>query len=521
MKILKKILYLILILMILFSGFVIICALNPALTNTVADALFSDEISGNLDGGETGTSASGGAGESSSENVEAGPVSVAILPGQNGNGADGSEEITQGQEEIGISQGISGRNGYTPIQEDGIEIAEEEADDLTRQLGYGETGDGLTFDPLFYPYYAMLDEKGQHLYRQIYANANSLNDAFAPVEEVHVDELTDIFAAVYNDHPELFFVETAYYCKYRRDGRCAEIDLMFNRTAGNLTEAKSVFEDRAEQIAGEARRFTSNYERERYVHDALVSQIIYQDGAEMGQSAYSGLVNGRTVCAGYARAFQYILQKLEIPCYYCTGFAGENHAWNIVMLDDGYYNVDVTWDDTGEGTYDYFNKSDADYTGTHVRREMSVNLPPCNGERYRNQEAGSGTVSNAEGEAGSMTDDGNGNISGSGNSVADVKRSLSDVGMSEEEVLYNLADYYADCYQQITENGTGTYTFVNVLDGKALFDEWLSNYQSEQYKAGYLEQAMKAAGASRCEMKLDAEELTGGRYLITHEVVLR
>lgn len=491
MKILKKLLYLILILIILFSGFVIICALNPNFTNAVADALYSDEISGDLAGEEAGTPALEGAGQSSSENVESAPVSVAILPGQNMSGA-GSSEGTQ--EEIGSSQGISGRNGYTPIQEDGIEIAEDEADDLTRQLGYGETGDGLTFDPLFYPYYAMLDEKGQHLYRQIYANANSLNDAFAPVEEIHVDELTDIFAAVYNDHPELFFVETAYYCKYRRDGRCAEIDLMFNPTAGNLTESKSVFENRAEQIAGEARKFTSNYEREQYVHDVLVDQITYQDGAQMGQSAYSGLVNGRTVCAGYARAFQYILQKLEIPCYYCTGYAGENHAWNIVMLDDGYYNVDVTWDDTGEGTYDYFNKSDDDYAGTHARREMSVNLPPCNGEKYRNQEV---------------------------DSIPDARRSLSDVGVSEEEVLYHLEDYHADCYQQIVENGTGAYTFVNVLDGKALFDEWLSNYQSEAYKAGYLEQAMEVTGASRCEMQLNAEQLTGERYLITHEILLR
>ena len=57
-----------------------------------------------------------------------------------------------------------------------------------------------------------------------------------------------------------------------------------------------------------------------------------------------------------------------------------------MKLDDGYYNVDTTWDDTNPNTYDYFNCSDADYSKNHVRRELSVYLPPCNGTKYRNLE---------------------------------------------------------------------------------------------------------------------------------------
>ena len=34
----------------------------------------------------------------------------------------------------------------------------------------------------------------------------------------------------------------------------------------------------------------------------LIDKISYNLGAEMNQSAYSALVNGQTVCAGYARA---------------------------------------------------------------------------------------------------------------------------------------------------------------------------------------------------------------------------
>ena len=64
------------------------------------------------------------------------------------------------------------------------------------------------------------------------------------------------------------------------------------------------------------------------------------------------------------------------------GLCGDGSSWNIVGLDDGYYNVDVTWDDTEGGQYDYFNKTDEVYADTHVRRELSVNLPKCEGQRY-------------------------------------------------------------------------------------------------------------------------------------------
>ena len=89
---------------------------------------------------------------------------------------------------------------------------------------------------------------------------------------------------------------------------------------------------------------------------------------------------------GYSRAFQYLMQQLGIPCYYCTGYSGENHAWNIVYLYGEYYNVDLTWDDTEPTTYDFFNKTDADYADTHVRRGLAQKLPACEGVSYRNLE---------------------------------------------------------------------------------------------------------------------------------------
>ena len=402
-----------------------------------------------------------------------------------------SDYILPNQSEIVVPENVSGRNGYQQIQENREQIDDEAAEELQNQIDTGYTGDGLDFDGVIYPYYAMLDDRGKHIYRQIYANANEQYAVFMPAEPITSDQLKNVFLAVYNDHPELFWLETAYSCKYLRDGRCVEIHLEFNRTAQNMDEARAVFQENASQIISEARNLSGDYEKEKFVHDKLTERVSYDSGAEMNQSAYSALVNGRTVCAGYARAFQYLLQQLGIPCYYCTGYAGEAHAWNIVALDDGYYNVDVTWDDSDGGRYDYFNKTDMDYADSHMRQDLSVYLPPCHGSVYRNLEQ---------------------------NPEDSSLRSIADLGMAEEQILTDMDSYYRDCYDQILQNGKGSYTFYNVIGDEQLLEEWHQAYEAERYKQAYMENAMIQLGISSCEMEIEIEELRGGKFLIIHKV---
>lgn len=217
---------------------------------------------------------------------------------------------------------------------------------------------------------------------QIFANANAFNGAFQPIEAVPVSEIKNAIMAVYNDHPELFWLNTAFVCKYDKDKICAELELEFSIPRDEFPKASAQFYNTVNSMLTQVENL-SNYEKELRTHDYLIDKIEYDKGAAMNQSAYSALVEGKSVCAGYARAFQYLMQRMGIPCYYCTGFAGEDHAWNIVALEDGYYNVDVTWDDTPGGEHDYFNKSDQDFESTHVRRDLSINLPKCEGQRYR------------------------------------------------------------------------------------------------------------------------------------------
>ncbi len=184
------------------------------------------------------------------------------------------------------------------------------------------------------------------------------------------------------------------------------------------------------------------------------------------------------------------MQQLDIPCYYCTGYAGESHAWNIIGLEDGWYNVDTTWDDAGEGTYDYFNRTDADYADSHVRQDMSVYLPSCDGETYRGLEQTS----------------------------ADSLRSLEETGVALDKVFADMQGYYADCHAQILQSGKGNYTFYSVIEGEEMLDAWYEACQNRRYREAYMDDAMEQIGAYSCEIRFEVEPLQEGRYLIRHHV---
>lgn len=73
------------------------------------------------------------------------------------------------------------------------------------------------------------------------------------------------------------------------------------------------------------------------------------------RSAYGALVAGRTVCTGYARAFQALCDALGLPCWTVNGYQdGEGHAWNMVRLDGQTLCVDCTFADTGGDPDRYF-----------------------------------------------------------------------------------------------------------------------------------------------------------------------
>ncbi len=255
--------------------------------------------------------------------------------------------------------------------------------DLAGLEDSGITGKDCSFDTKYYPYYDLLTVEEQLLYKQIYANMNALAYTFVPLINVSIEEVKIAMEAVYNDHPELFWINTSYTYKYIENDIVVQITLSYNDTSKNIDASKQKFETVANKIIEGANNYSTDYEKEKYVHDEILKLVNYNTNASMNQSAYSALVNKQTVCAGYARAFQYIMIELGIPTYYISGYSNQDHAWNIVKLDNDYYNVDLTWNDANQNHHQFFNLTDDEFKKTHTRSNLSNKLPTCNSTKYK------------------------------------------------------------------------------------------------------------------------------------------
>ena len=538
------------VLCLLLCGGILVFALNPDMTSSLAQKLYGNTVDMPPGTEETGEGQTSGNGN----------ISVTLPNGMPG---EMNGYVAPSMDQMQIPEDVSGRTGFTPVQPEEQQIPDQEAQNLKETLGSGETGEGLSFSAEEYPYYQMLSENQQSVYRQIYANAQNLTEKFAPEKTVSASDVKIAFEAVIGDHPEMFWLETGYSSKYLANGQCVEIDLKYNSTADDLESAKQRFDAAAQNLITGAASLDSNYEKEKYVHDALASAVTYDLTADMNQSAYSALVNGKSVCAGYARAYQYLLQQLGIPCYYCTGYSGGDHAWNIVKLEDGYYNVDVTWDDAAAIRYDYFNKTDADFASTHVRQNLSVYLPACNGTAYRQENttgaAGTGQPSEAGGATpdpdagttpsggqtdGSVTDpgqqgDGTQEPEQPGNSLSDyinpdpqeplrypsgntaVSAGNTTAAATPEpraDALTDLSSYYEDCRKHLTGLGSGDQHFDNVVP-KSLWSTIEQSYHTGAYEQGYVVAVLKNLGMEYFAIQLQLVDIGDGYYRVYHNVV--
>ena len=244
-----------------------------------------------------------------------------------------------------------------------------------------------SFDADFYPYYAALSGEEKKLYSKLYTCINERTRSFyANNFSITGEDAQKVWDSVYYDHPELFWLGTTFHYTCGKDGNVNGIFLIFNELENEIQANEQMFKTAASEFLTDSGNFTDAYQKEMHIHNKLLMNVKYSIDSELNQSAYSAIVNKETVCAGYVKALQYLLMQEGIPCYYVSGESGgQNHAWAIVKLDDGYYNVDLTWNDALK-TYAFFNRSDSEFSKTHTRCELSETLPECEGELHKNNE---------------------------------------------------------------------------------------------------------------------------------------
>ncbi|QVK08666.1 MAG6410 family transglutaminase-related lipoprotein [Mycoplasma mycoides] len=107
------------------------------------------------------------------------------------------------------------------------------------------------------------------------------------------------------------------------------------------------------------------------------------------QTAYSALVNKSTVCTGYAKGFQMLMDELGILSALITSdvsprdLSGVKHIWNLVEIDGEWYHLDATSDRIEKNEkqeYRFFLLHDDDFTKDDVFLRNTKEF----GQRFRN-----------------------------------------------------------------------------------------------------------------------------------------
>ena len=238
------------------------------------------------------------------------------------------------------------------------------------------------------------------LYQEMLGALQTGSEAVTLKGDHSEEALKAAYDRVRNEHPELFWLGASWTATKQSSLMGTTVILKpacYGTKEDNLSKL-TLLRTAAEALQREAKERGDLYEQILYVHDALIQATAYDtEGAEglkelsvgevlLSSTAYGCLVDNKAICSGYAAAFQYLMNLLEVPCLRVTGSAdGVAHEWNVIAIDGKSYHVDLTWDDplTADGERlcrDYFCIGDEELHLTHTV-DAGQELPVCDGDR--------------------------------------------------------------------------------------------------------------------------------------------
>jgi len=260
-----------------------------------------------------------------------------------------------------------------------------------------------------YYQYNSLDASKKAVYSEIVESIKATKNVINIKKyNVPYSESLLILRKVITDYPQFFYVSknmsasynpetntaTALFIYYT-DGKTIdklndENELVFVSDRNEIAKQIKAFNSKVEEVLKKIPASYSAIDKEKLIHDYIVKnnkydydalnlQFSHGDAVPHSWDAYGALCEGKSVCEGYTKLFQYLCYCVGINCTAVSGTGnGGAHMWNAVSIDGAWYMTDLTWDDNTSNfpVYSYFNLTSKALGQDHVI-DTDLAYPSC------------------------------------------------------------------------------------------------------------------------------------------------
>lgn len=288
---------------------------------------------------------------------------------------DGAARFGAGKEEKDYSLAASGKlldeliekysGGYQPPS--GREMTDDEYDDAREQTGGGAVpGDTPTpADPASDTVYGTVSSRAELMRLMLSAYQQTSSYLSFTTSGYDVDlalEMEPIYRELQREDP--IGVSCVGSWTWGMNGGSYIVSINYSIPQAELIEIKKetpgLVQDAVSQIDTAGK---SQYDLVCAVNDYLCDTVYYPPNEPyepVTHTAYGALADGCAVCEGYSCAAKLMLNALGIGADIEVGTCidGGGHAWNLVKVDDAWYQMDVTWNDGSNAREEYLLVTD-------------------------------------------------------------------------------------------------------------------------------------------------------------------
>ena len=235
--------------------------------------------------------------------------------------------------------------------------------------------------------YSLLTEDERVLYDAVLEAIRNFVPEISPLPVASKsDSVGKVVEYVRRDHAEIFWF--TYGARWYSDAsdNVSRITFEYCMTPEERNRRQTEIEKAVEPFLSKINDSMSDYEVVLKLYENMIALVDYDTiGLEEQKkidltptipddlrSVYGVFVNKKSVCAGYAKAFQLLLNLCGIESVYvCSA----THAWNIVKLEGDWYHFDVTWGDGSNTKKEDSNPNRLSYDYFCMTTEEVLRLP--------------------------------------------------------------------------------------------------------------------------------------------------